>query len=64
MSFVIRKRHQVDSLMELSKEKRPPDSILWWGTPEELEEWLDKVFDHRTKTPDTFDFVIKQEDIE
>jgi len=65
MSFVIRKRQQVDNLMELPKEKRPPEAILWWGTPEELEDWLDKVFEHKkSKKPDTLDFVIQQEDIE
>ncbi len=44
ISYLIRKRQQIDNLGELSKEKRPPDSIVWDGTPEELDEWLDKVF--------------------
>jgi hypothetical protein len=44
MTFVIRKRQQVDGLNEMPKEKRPPDKIIWWGTPEELEEWIEKVY--------------------
>jgi len=44
ISFVIRKRQQLDSLNELPKEKRPPDLMFWDGTPEELESWLDNVF--------------------
>jgi hypothetical protein len=63
MSFVARKRLQVDNLMELSKEKRPPDSILWWGTAEELEAWLDKVMGHKEQEPDV-GFIIRSEDIE
>jgi hypothetical protein len=49
ISYVIRKRQQIDSFNELPKEKRPPDSILWDGTSEDIEEWLDKVFDHKKK---------------
>lgn len=63
MSFVARKRLQVDNLTELPKEKRPPDSILWWGSPEELEDWLDKVMHHEEPEPD-IGFVIQSEDIE
>lgn len=47
ISFVIRKRQQIDNLNELPKEKRPTEDIIWNGTPEEMEEWLDKVFDHK-----------------
>ena len=49
ISFVIRKLQQIDALNELPKEKRPPDKILWDGTSEELDEWLEKVLDHKTK---------------
>lgn len=42
---------QIDNLSELPKEKRPPDSIIWDGTSEDLEEWLDKVLgDRKGKT--------------
>ncbi len=44
LSFVIRKMQQIDNLSELPKEKRPPDDIIWDGTSEELEEWIDRVF--------------------
>lgn len=63
MSFVAKKRQQVDNLAELPKEKRPPDTIIWWGSSDELEEWLDKVLDtKKTKEPD-IGFIIQQEDI-
>ncbi len=62
ISFVIRKRQQIDTLNELPKEKRPPDSIIWDGTSEELDEWLDRVFDKKNK--DTVDILIKSNDVE
>lgn len=34
---------QIDNLNELPKEKRPPEDIIWDGTSEELDDWLDKV---------------------
>jgi len=43
ISYVIRKRLQIDSLMELPKEKRPPDNILWSNGSKKLEQWLDNV---------------------
>lgn len=51
INYVIKKRAQIDSFNELPKEKRPPDNIIWYGTPEELDNWFDKVFD-RKGTPD------------
>ena len=50
---MIRKRQQLDSLNELPKEKRPPDSIIWDGSPEDLDEWISRVLD--TKHKDTAD---------
>jgi len=52
ISFVIRKRQQLDSFNEFPKEKRPPDSIIWDGTSEEIEEWFDKVFDRKKSAND------------
>ena len=52
ISFLIRKRQQVDNLNELGKDKRPPESIIWDGTPEEMEEWLDNVFASHDKKKD------------
>lgn len=62
ISFVVRKRQQIDTLNELPKEKRPPDSIIWDGTSEELDEWLDRVFDKKNK--DTVDILLKSNDVE
>lgn len=45
ISFVIRKRIQMDNLDELPKEKRPPFKILFYGTSEELDDWIDMVLD-------------------
>lgn len=62
ISFIIRKRQQIDGLNELPKEKRPPESIIWDGTPEEMEEWLDKVFDNKQQKDITF--AINPKDVE
>ena len=43
ISFVLRKRQQIDNFNELPKEKRPPEKIIWDGTTDEVEEWLDTV---------------------
>jgi hypothetical protein len=65
MSYVAKKRLQIDNLNELQKEKRPPDTILWWGTAEDLEEWLDKVLGTKKEVQDeNLEFMIRQEDIE
>lgn len=55
---------QVDSLNELPKEKRPPDSILWDGTSEELTEWLDRVLDRKKKQTDGLALSISESEIE
>jgi hypothetical protein len=47
-SYLIRKRMQIDSWMELPKEKRPPESI--WDNAEELEEWFDRVYGDKSQT--------------
>lgn len=44
ISYVIRKRQQVDNLNELPKEKRPTERLIWEGTAEEIDDWIDKVF--------------------
>lgn len=62
ISFIIRKRQQVDNLNELPKEKRPPEEIIWDGTPEEMEDWLERVFDKKNK--ETVDLVIRRDEIE
>jgi hypothetical protein len=47
ISYVIRKRQQIDGLNELPKEKRPPELTIWDGSPEELDKWIDDVFDNK-----------------
>lgn len=60
ISYVIRKRQQIDGFRELPKEKRPPEILIWEGTIEELDEWLERVFD--TKTPN--ESILTIDDIE
>lgn len=50
INWVIRKRTQLDGYLELPKEKRPPDDIIWYGTSDDIEHWFDRVFD-RDKPP-------------
>lgn len=50
ISFCIRKRLQIDGLSELSRDKRPPDKIIWDGTGEEIDAWLDKVLYNKKPT--------------
>lgn len=65
ISFVIRKRQQIDNLNELPKEKRPTDELIWEGTAEELDEWLDKVMGPSNKKGgDGIEFVINDNNIE
>lgn len=44
ISYTIRKRIQIDNLSELPKDKRPPDQLIWDGSSEELDEWIERVF--------------------
>lgn len=39
---------QIDSFMELTKDKRPPKSL--WDNPEKLEEWFDTIFDRKSSS--------------
>lgn len=64
ISFIIRKRQQVDNLNELPKEKRPTEKLIWDSDPEEMEEWLDKVFDHKKGGANEVVFNIKDSEIE
>ena len=55
----MKKRRQIDSLMDMPQEKRPPDHTIWWGTPEALEAWIDKVYDHKhNPADDEISFII------
>ena len=61
ISFVMKKRVQIDNFNELEKEKRPPEMMIWDGTGEDIEDWLDKVFDR--KPSDTIELVISDNEI-
>lgn len=63
ISYIIRKRMQIDSLGELEKAKRPPEDILWDGTGDDLENWLDKVLDRNTNNRFKNDSIIISEDM-
>lgn len=58
ISFVIRKRQQIDNLMELGKEKRPPEDLIWNGSSEDLEEWIESMFD--PKKQQTAELIISE----
>lgn len=49
---------QIDSFMELPKEKRPPRKI--WNDHDKLEDWFDRVFDRKKQTK----FELTVDDIE
>ena len=34
---------QIDNLNELPKEKRPPQDVIWDGTSDDMDEWLETV---------------------
>lgn len=53
---MIRKRQQMDNFNELPKEKRPPEKLAWDGSAEEIEDWFDKVFDHKKSQSDEIIF--------
>jgi len=64
ISYVVRKRVQIDSYNELPKEKRPPDRLIWHGTPEDIEAWFNKVFKTKEATnSDEMVFYINDGDI-
>lgn len=52
ISYVIRKRQQIDSFNELPKEQRPPEKIIWDGTSSDIDKWLDRVFKKKTNPDD------------
>jgi len=44
----------VDALSELPKEKKPPELMIWDGSPEELDRWLEEVMSGKKETKATF----------
>ena len=57
INYVIRRRMQIDSFMELPEDKRPPKAI--WDKPNELNEWFDRI-----KSGAQTEFSIPLDDIE
>lgn len=53
---------QIDGFSELPKEKRPPEKMIWEGTAEDVERWLENVFGNKTRQE--FDFIISDSEIE
>ena len=62
ISFVIKKRLQIDNLNQLPKEKRPPEWMIWDSPPEQIEEWIDKVFNRKKQEPT--EVIIMESEIE
>lgn len=47
----------------MQKEKRPPDKIVWWGTEDEIDDWLDRVYNREGNKQDEggLSFIIPEE---
>lgn len=60
-AFVIKKRMQIDNFNELEKSKRPPEMMIWDGDSDDIENWMDKVFDR--KQDDKVKLVISDSEI-
>jgi len=61
ISYVLRRRMQIDNFLELPKDKQPPRGL--WDKPSELEEWFDRVFGgEKVQTEFTMD--INEKEIE
>jgi hypothetical protein len=58
IAYVMRKRMQIDNFNELPEEKRPPEEMVWEGTPEEIDNWFDRVLKKGEQTQ--FNFVINE----
>lgn len=62
ISFVIRKRQQIDGLNNLPEEKIPPELMVWDGDPEELDSWIKQALSGKMQP--TLEFSIKETEIE
>jgi hypothetical protein len=62
ISYVLRKRIQIDNLNELPKDKRPTPDIIWSNRSEDLDEWLDRVLEGKEKK--VAEFIIDERDME
>ncbi len=64
ISYVIRKRAQIDSFNELPAEKRPPESMIWYGSNKDIDEWFKKIFKTGEGNPNEFILNISDSEIE
>lgn len=44
----------MDNINELPEEKRPPELMLWDGTPEEINSWIKRAFEGKEKKEASF----------
>jgi hypothetical protein len=63
ISYVIRKRAQIDSFSEIPSEKRPPDDLIWYGSQRDIDEWFKKVF-KKEGNPNEFILEVSDDEIE
>jgi hypothetical protein len=61
INYVVKRRMQLDSYLELPEEKRPPRQI--WDYPSELDEWFDNAFSGGKKQTE-FELPVNDGDIE
>ena len=61
INFVMKRRMQLDSYLELPEEKRPPRSI--WDYPSQLEVWFDNAFSNGEKQNE-FNLPINENEVE
>jgi hypothetical protein len=64
ISYVIRKRAQLDSFNELPADKRPPTNMIWYGDSKDIDNWFRKVFKMKEGNPDEFILQISDDEIE
>lgn len=54
----------MSNLHEMPKDKRPPDLMIWDGTADELEDWIERVYNLGSKNsrPDVVEFFISDKE--
>lgn len=52
ISYVIRKRQQIDNLNELPKDKRPSLRMIFDNSSDELSDWIDEVMNIKNNSSD------------
>jgi hypothetical protein len=58
ISYIVRKRIQIDNLSELPKDKQVPEKMLWDGDSDQIGDWIDRVMDHGGKKKNMAEFII------